>query len=197
MDQDDVKKVLAAAAKAVDDANVPQELRSLAFERAIDLLSRSSATPPAAPGGQHSGTETDALQSHPAESPLNRVAARLRLQRDAIEAVYTENGAEVEVSVPTDRLSAKKSTATREIAVLVAAARQANGEEYTPSEPIRVVAQDYDRFDGPNFASALNEMKGTFLAAGTPRNRTLKLTKPGWKAATDLVTRLANTANGS
>lgn len=197
MDQDDVKNVLAAATKAVDDANVPQELRSLAFERAIDLLSRSSAPLPAALGGLPSGTETGTPPSHPAESPLNRVATRLRLQRDAVEAVYTDDGAEVEVSVPTDRLSAKKSTATREIALLVAAARQANGEEYTPSEAIRTVAQDYDRFDGPNFASALNEMKGTFLATGTPRNRSFKLTKPGWKAATDLVTRIANTANGS
>ena len=192
MDPSDVTNVLASAAKAVEDARVDSDLRSVAFQKAVDLIAGASAPPmrlqasaPAlaavAAGGSLAGS---------GGSPLERLTTRLRLSRDVVDAVYTENGDALAITVHPDKLAKAKSTATREIALLVAAAHQAGSDEATTSDQIRREAEQYDRYDGPNFASALVEMKGNFMIGGSPRAKTFKLTKPGWAAATALVARL-------
>lgn len=189
MEPSDVTDILANAARAVKDANVPDELKGSAFEKAIDML--AGRISPAAPVPQPA-VASSAAPASPSQSGslLDRLAARLRLDREAVDAVFTENGEEIAVTVPPDKLAKARSAGTREIALLVAAAGQATGDEPTAGDEIRRVAEDYDRFDGPNNAATLADMKGTFLIGGTSRARTYRLTKPGWAAATTLIARL-------
>jgi len=192
MNTDDVKDILSGAVKAVTDAKVPDDLKSVAFEKAVDLLAGPVA--PAAPSAAASAAAPAAAATSAAMaaagSAIDRLAARLRLPGEVIEAVYTENGDELEITVPPDRLAKSKSAGAREIALLVAAARQSGSDEATTMDQIRRVVEDYDRYDQPNFAAALAPMKGTFLVSGPSRARTFKLTKPGWTAAAALVGRL-------
>lgn len=192
MDADDVKAILAQSVKAVEDANVPPELKSLAFEKAIELFTRGSvgavvsASPAAAPQapGPPAGTAVGSAVA------MDRLVSRLRLPHAVVEAVFTEHGDGLAITVPPDRLSKSRSAGTREIAVLVAAAGQASSDEPTTAEEIRKIVEDYDRLDGPNYASTLSDLKGTFLIGGSSRARTYKLTKPGWTSATSLIAKL-------
>lgn len=190
MNPDDVTHILAGAVKAVTDAKVPPDLASVAFEKAIDMLAgpRSVAASTTATSGQTPASVAAPIP--PTGSAIDRLATRLRLSHEVVEAVFTENGDELAISVPPDRLAKAKSAGAREIALLVAAARQSSSDDPTTTDQIRRAVEDYDRFDGPNFASALSPMKGTFLVAGPSRSRTFKLTKPGWTAAASLVGRL-------
>jgi hypothetical protein len=189
MNPDDVTHILAGAVKAVTDAKVPPDLAPVAFEKAIDML--AGPRPVAASTTATLGVPTSvAAPTTPTGSAIDRLATRLHLSHEVVEAVFTENGDELAISVPPDRLAKAKSAGAREIALLVAAARQSSSDDPTTTDQIRRAVEDYNRFDGPNFASSLSPMKGTFLVAGPSRSRTFKLTKPGWTAAASLVGRL-------
>lgn len=191
MDPGAVKDVLSKARQLLDDASLPDDLRAVAFGKAVELLSMGvgAAGKDTFSGGGSvgGGPLTDSTSGL---SPMDRLLARLRLSRDVVEAVYTENGDELELTVAPDKLARSKSAGAREIALLVAAAGQSVSDEPTTADQIRRVVEDYNRYDSPNFASALFSMKGMFLVAGSSRARTFKLTKPGWAAASALVSRL-------
>jgi hypothetical protein len=191
MDPKDVTAVLSQAVKAVADAAVPADLKSLAFDKAVDLLSRK---PSAAVGVQAALTPTRTAASpdaaRDAGSPIDRLAARLKVSVELVEAVFTPNGPVLEISVPPDRIAKSMMAGARELAVLAAVADQFTSDEPTASDGIRAVIEDYNRYDGPNFARALGGLKGTLLIGGPARARTYKLTRPGWAYATELVARL-------
>lgn len=189
----DVSDILARAVKAVEDANVPPDLKAAAFERAVDLLARRSAVPSLADTESRAGATLDRAEggaAPAAASTMDRLATRLRLQRDVIEQVYTESGDGLMITVDPGRLARSRSAGAREVALLVAAAAQAVSDEPTPADAIRIAAAEYDKLDAPNHAATLGAMKGTFLIAGPPRAKTFKLTKPGWVAAATLVAKL-------
>jgi hypothetical protein len=193
-DADQVADILTQAVKAVNDARVPDELKAAAFERAVDLLAQGGAGRVDAPAGNQTAWQWPPPAGLPeggTASLVDKLAARLRLSREVIEHVYTQDGDQLAITVDTSRLARSKSAGAREVAILVAAAGQVRSDEPTPVDDIRREAELNDRFDGPNFAATLSSMKGTFLIGGTPRSRTFRLTKPGWAAAGALVSRLA------
>ena len=193
MNPNDVESILAGAVKAVTDAKVPDDLKSVAFERAVDLL--AGRLPPAATPSIAAAVVTpDPVASVAAR--LDRVAARLGLPHDVVEAVYAEGRDGLHVNVKPDRLSRSKSAGARELAMLVAAMHQAESDEPTSADEIRRVVEDYNRYDQPNFASSLVALKGPFLVSGPSRARTFKLTRPGWAEAAKLVSRLAEEKQG-
>jgi hypothetical protein len=184
----DAASVVRDALKAMEDAEVPERLEAAALPAQIELI------------GRRLGAGTTALV--PYQQPagngiangnlLDRLATRLGVSVEVVEGVYTSDGHTVEISVHPASLPRSRSTGTKALALLVTAMRQASGdEEFTPVDEIRRIAQEYDRYDGPNFASAINEMRGTFLVKGTARQRQLKLTRPGWQNAADMVRGLA------
>jgi len=187
MNPDDVESILADAVKAVTDAKVPDDLKSIAFEKAVDLLAARISPQPAAP--QSAGGATSAAPTA-VGSQLDRLAARFGLAHDVVEGVFAEGRNGLQVNVRPERLSRSKSAGARELAMLVAAMHQAESDDPTPVEEIRRVVEEYSRYDQPNFASSLAAMKGPFLVSGPSRARTFKLTRPGWQQAADLVREL-------
>ena len=188
MDPSDVESILAGAVKAVTDAKVPDDLKSAAFEKAVDLLAgRVAPAPAAVPAAPAAPSSPNAA----AGTQLDRLASRLGLPHDVVEAVFAEGRNGLQVNVRPERLSRSKSAGARELAMLVAAMHQADSDEPTSVEEIRRVVEDYNRYDQPNFASSLAGLKGPFLFSGSSRARTFKLTRPGWAEASKLVARLA------
>ncbi len=189
MDPNDVESILSGAVKAVTDAKVPDDLKSVAFEKAVDLLA-GRITPAAAATQGAAGAV--ASPTPVAGSQLDRLAARLGLPHDVVDGVFAEGRDGLHVNVRPERLSRSKSAGARELAMLVAAMHQAESDEPTSVEEIRRVVEDYNRYDQPNFASSLAALKGPFLMSGPSRTRTFKLTRPGWAEASKLVERLAS-----
>ncbi len=187
----DVEDVVRDALKVMENAGVPEALRPAALPAIIELMARQ------APGAASTGLgpyQPSAPGSQPvsgAADLLTRLGARLGVDGDLVEGVYTSDGTGVTISVHPGRLPKTRSTGTKNLALLVTAMRQATlDEEFTFVEEIRRFAQEYDRYDQANFASALGEMRGAFLVKGSGRQRALKLTRPGWRQAAELVKQL-------
>jgi hypothetical protein len=190
-----LKEILVEALRAVDEAGVPTDLRQIAFEKAIDLAAQQAVTRTDAGGEKPAAKAAKAASEVAGESgdALERIAGKLKLDREIVAHVYNvDPEGNLEVVVAPSRLPAKVATAMREIALLVAAGRQAGGfdSEWTSADEIRQVCEHFKRFDSPNFASALKQMEHVFLMRGTSRKREVKMTAPAWVEATDLVKRL-------
>jgi hypothetical protein len=184
----DAAAIVRDALQAMKDAELPERLEPAALPALIELLGRqsipaaSTALVPYQPAGAH---------AVPTGNLLDRLATKLSIPLEVVEGVYTSDGSTVDISVHPGRLPRSRSTATKALGLLVTAMRQSTGdEEFTSVDEIRRVAQEYDRYDGPNFASAINEMRGSFLVKGSARQRQLKLTRPGWQRAADMVREL-------
>lgn len=183
----DVTDVVRGALKVVEDAGVPRELRAAALPAVIELVARQ------VPGSTSLALvpfEPQASQPIAGAHLLEKLAGRLSVPTEVVEGVYTTDGSSVDISVHPGRLPRSRSAATKALALLITAYRQTGDEEFTPVDEIRRVAQEYDRYDGPNFASAIGEMRGSFLVKGSARQRSLKLTRPGWTQAADLIREL-------
>lgn len=184
----DVAAVLRESLKVLEDAETPPELRAAALPPVFELIARQA---PGSPNMALVPYQSPAAQVATGPDPIDRLVVRLGVSRDAVDAVFTSDGNAVDISVHPGRLPRSKSTGTKAVALLVTAMRQATmDEEFTSVDEIRRVAQEFGRYDGPNYASAIGELRGAFLVKGSARQRQLKLTRPGWQQAADLVREL-------
>jgi hypothetical protein len=123
---------------------------------------------------------------------LDRVAARLRLDRAIVADVFDDSDGTIDVIVAPRKLDPAKARGTKQLALLIVAARQAAEiEEWTDVDEIRKLAEDYKKYDSANFASAIKEMQDDFRLKQVGRRITVKLGRPGWDRAAEMVRRLA------
>jgi hypothetical protein len=199
----EVKDTLAAALKAVTEAEIPAELREVAFAKAVDLL---AAKIPAAPANGTSGAVNDAATPAEAQSggqtvapsgvsALDRIATKLGVDRELVEEVFAETDGSIDITVSPRKLAPAKQEASRQIALLITAGRQAAGvEERTATDVIRAKCEEFRKLDPTNFGKAIGGMHDEFSFQGPPRKRLVKLSRQGWPAAVDLVKRLTGEA---
>lgn len=182
----DLKEILAAALAAVDEADVPSDLRAVAFGKAVDLVSAESSR---ASSENQSGGNVEENDG----DVLGRLAVRLKIPRAVLEDVYYYEEGSIRLSVPTPRLARNKNAATREIALLVVAGRQAGGidESWTSVAEVRSIAQTYNKYDPKHFGDTIQGLQDVFHIRGGPQSRELKIKQPGLEAAAELVTRLS------
>lgn len=184
-----VTEILRTAHESVTAAGVPDELRAIAFEKAIELLAvqggLSSAAPPASPPtdtGSGSGASSGAAA---ADKTLDKIAKKLQVTKAAVEEVFHIDGESLALSIGTSKLPAQKSAGTKTIALLLAAGRQAGGwdAEWTAASDIRAVCDGFGRLDGPNFAGTIKEMDDEFSFSGAKRSRKVKVKRKGFEDA--------------
>jgi hypothetical protein len=183
--------------KVLDDleaAKVPDDLREVAFTLGMKMLIGSplsqpvqtSQTPPLALTFPAKGTPPTA------DSPGALLSARLGVPYEDIIEVFNFSDSGPELVVGSGKLPGATAAATKEIAILVAAARQGIAlEEWTSFSSIREACQIYNRLDTNNFAGTMKEVEGYFsVRSPSPRKREVKLNRPGWERASELVARL-------
>ena len=103
------------------------------------------------------------------------------------------DGGTVELVLPPSRFAPAKARATEQIALLVAAARQAAGldeDGWTSVERIRDACENFKRYDSGNFASAIKGMDDVFTVRGSGRDRRVRMTAPAWQRAKELLSDL-------
>jgi hypothetical protein len=109
-----------------------------------------------------------------------------------VSEVYAEDKGELDIVISPTKLDNKKMGATKELALLVAAGRQgAAVDEWTTLDSIRHFAEEFKKYDAPNFARAIRGMGDTFRYTGSGGELKVKLGRPGWEQATALVKGLA------
>src|SRR5437660_10217428 len=133
--QMETKDILVDALRAVEAADIPDDLRGAAFAKAVDLISSRPHGPVSQPAAPASAVED------PSGSGLDRIAAKLAVDAEVASQLYYIADGQLEVVVSPGRLAAKASPATKELALLVVAGRQAAGidAEWTGVDEIRKV----------------------------------------------------------
>ena len=184
------KEVLVQAIRAIDEAEVPSDLRQTAFAKAIDLISGSAQSLKSV------SRAAEAAKDEPTGSGLDRIASKLGVSSDVVSQLYyVDPDGGLEVIVSPGRLASKASPATKELALLVVAGRQALGldPEWTAADEIRKVCDNFRKLDSSNFSTTLREMEDVFSFRGSPKQREVRMSRPGWDRTTELAHRLAGT----
>jgi hypothetical protein len=198
---DDAAAILRAAAAAVETADLPEDLRQAGFEKAVDLVAGRAAPAAHGAGGSGSGagsaadttgagdTGTPAVEG---EGPLPQIANKLGLSMEIVGDVFDVEDGALKIVLPTSSLESGKKAATRQLALLIAVARQAAGlEEWTYAKDIREVTKEFNKFDVSNFAQTLNSMDEVFRFTGNgAAERRVKVTRQGYEQAAGLVRQL-------
>ena len=196
----DVKAILAEAAKAVDEAKIPEALRQSAFEKAVDLLAASHGaappSPPAPSGSGGSGRPPVTIVDD--GTLLSKVAAKLKVNPETVGEVLHEKDGRFDVIVPPAKLAAGKAPGMKQLAMVVAAARQgAELDDFTDMEHIRHFAVEFNKYDSANFATDLKDLEDELRFRKEGRKIFVKLTRVGWERAAALIRQLGGEEPGS
>jgi hypothetical protein len=184
-----VLSFLREAIEAVDEAQVPEDLRVPAFERAFSLI--VGATGLTAAVEQPPAPTAEGTPGAGVGDPLHALAARLGLDLATIADVYYVDGDELGLSMAPSRFDSRKAGGTKQISLLVAAGRQGGGwEEWTPVRAIRETVRDYGRFDQANFATTIKNMGHAFNLRGRGQQAEVRVTRPGFEKAAQLIREL-------
>jgi hypothetical protein len=183
---DEMKTLMIEVVKAVEEAGVPEDLRVAAFEKTFDAMVGTGTGPPSSPV-----REPD-RRVVPADGPsLGAIAARLGLDPELVGEIYYVDGDVLGLALASSKLKPKKAAATQEIALLLAAGRQAGGwDEWTPASRIRDVAREYGKYDQANFATTVRRMGDVFSFRRAGRDLEVRLTRPGYEQAANLAREL-------
>jgi hypothetical protein len=180
-----VADLLRQATEVVLAAGIPEELQPVAFGRAFDLLAGTTRRSDQARGTIPTGAEDNSA------GLLERIASRLHLDREIIAETFEEREGGIRLVVAPSKLDPQKTKGTKQVALLVSAARQAAGlEDSTPAKAIRLEAEDYGKYDSPNFAATISDLGEYFSMSGSGPNRRFKLRRAGFEEAAALIQRL-------
>jgi hypothetical protein len=184
---DEVTKILREAFDAVKAAELPTEVLGVAMGKAVDLIG-GVPRPSQEEAKKEGGLKVDTGDL------LGKVAAKLGVARELVDDTYEVVDGDLVLSIPRPKLDAAKTKGTKQVALLVAAGRQAAGlEEWTETKTIRAVADDYGKFDSPNFASSVAELGDSLKFVGTGAARKVKVRLVGFEEAGKLITKVLGT----
>ena len=188
----DVPDILRRAARAVSDAELPQDLRAVGFSAAVRLLANGAFEVGVAP------TLTAELplagsNSSQGGGELHALSRYLGVTIQDVESVFfLDDDGSPKIGLARSRLGRSTAEAARQLALLGVAARQYSGDEqFTSSSVIRDLCQDFGVFDVSNFAKTLLAMRGEFQFQGSGVSRRVRLIRPGIEQAARLVQELA------
>lgn len=150
------------------------------------------------PIGRGTSDQGDAQKNEGASAPergsgsLSSIAAWLDITEDEVEGCFGDAGEGPQVTISPRRLAGSKADATRQLAQLVLAMRQATGiDEYTSVGEIRTVVNDFGKLDSSNFAAHLGALDAVATAVGRGSSKKLKVTRVGREKIAELVRELA------
>jgi hypothetical protein len=184
-----VSDVLVNALQDVEKAKIPEDLREVAFKEAIRL--REEGAPQSASNRAKLAQPHSTAKVSGGDGALTKIATRFGVESGQVAEVFVERDGEVRLAVGTRALSTGKAPATKEIALLIAGARQAcEVEEWTSVNVIRDWCKEYGRYDSANFGSAIASMEDLFQFSGKGQKREVKLRQPAWEDAGDIIRRM-------
>lgn len=184
--QRELVSALRRAAQTVDEAELADDLRVVAFRHVLGIESVAVASPTPT-------TETVALAPRPSSEggPLDHIVERLKLPSQMVRDIYEQEGSEVKLVVSRSSLTEpdSKAASMRDIALLVVAGRQAAGlEDYTTFEMIRDECRELNVYDQPNFASEVAKLE--FRTRGNGKNKEARANRHHFERVAELISRI-------
>lgn len=198
MDSETIAQRLRIAVEAVETANVPEDLRDIAFTRALDATLGPVAPPSDPPPVQQGGGGPPASEQTGAglsvASPMAKLAKHLGIDPVLATQVFDIDEEGLHVALAPSKFSSKVMQAMEEIARLVVAGRQAAGldAEWTSFNEIRVVCENRGKFSAGNFSACVSKLDGDgFRVRGTGRKKEAKANATGLEKTGQLIVQLA------
>lgn len=195
----ELHEVLAAALQAVERANIPDDLREMAFAKAVDMAAvmHGAAPTPApklVPQQTAQQAENGSRVRADEDDRLGRLAGALDVSRDAIEHVYTEHDDELQLVVDPDTLGDTIKERAMNAALLLAAGRQLAGydEAATPDTEIRKEIERIHLFDRSNYTAHMRAMSPWFNINGAGKSASFRMKPQGRSEAKKLAKELAD-----
>ncbi len=117
------------------------------------------------------------------------------MSADAVGEIYSDNDqGDADLVVGVGKLDNSTASATKQVALLVAGARQITElEQWTESKHIRNVCLHYGRFDSANFAKTVKQMDDAFSFKGKGQQLEVRLHQRGIERLKQLITSLTST----
>jgi hypothetical protein len=111
---------------------------------------------------------------------------------DAVGEVYHFDSGDIKLIVAPSKLESDRTSATKQIALLICAGRQGSGIDsiWTHSKVIRAACDEFGKFDSAHFAEVLGSMGNFFAFDGKGKGRKVKVNRSGFENAGTLVTQL-------
>ena len=192
---DELASLVATARQATKDLD-GSSLQQIAFERVlVHLLANSAAPASTAPSHREPATTAVAAQGADGvladeQQRLDALAHYFKILPEQVLHIFEVTEAQPKLTIHTKHLSESKSEATRDIALLVAGALTALGQQTTTSL-IREVTDNYGKLDDSNFMKTLTDQH-EISVLGKPRssNRIIRMRVTGAEAAQALVRRI-------
>lgn len=179
-----IDEILREAATAVEDSGVPEDLREVAFAKAVDLISGASMKTEA-------GLLSEQRNSSCGDDILEMISRKFEADIGLIEEAYEVEDGVPQLTVARSKLASSKMAATKQVALLLAAARQAAGvEDWTEFDKIRESVEMYGKYNSPNFARTIAELEDEFSFSGKGQSKRVKVRRDGFKSAGSLIGQL-------
>lgn len=186
----ELEEALKKAAEIVERAKLPQDLRAPAFERALEsLMGTAGGAPRHAPADAKHPIAPASSES----APLSAIAAKLGISEDAVAETFDVKDGNLDVVLGYSKLATGTAAGARQLALLVAAGRQAAGldpDGWTATAEIRAICKEFGKFDEANFGATIAKMHQPFSFSGSGASRKVKMTRAGWEQAKQLVEEL-------
>ena len=186
----EVKELLVKASRLVEEANVSEDLRGVAFAKTLDILHQGAGFSPTSRRQGDASVEPQPDQGEDG-TLLSTLANSLELPLEQIKDVFYADGERIELIISPQQLDKSTAGAMKEIALLITVARQCSGlEEWTPVSEVREVCDDFRKVDSSNFAKTITSMQ-SLRPRGKGQQRELKVRRPALEEAKDLIKRLS------
>jgi hypothetical protein len=208
-----VPEVVEAAWTAVTDAErLPEDMQTVAFREVLrhmlldtkhfaaehaqrmdpsqSLMAQWAASPVEPSRRDTEGSDRGAAR-------LEALATRLGVSASRLEDIMSITDDGVQLYAPSSRVSSMKSTAARELALAVVAARQGSGldDGWTNISEVREVVKQFGRYDESNFSTSVRALGDVLSIKGRGVGAQLRLTQPGWEAAAKVFAQLLGETN--
>jgi hypothetical protein len=181
----EVSEIVLKTLGVLKECHVPEDLRGVAFGRVFDALIV-----------KESGSDIASKPAGPAPPPTNetdgaleRFSSRIKASLPSVQKVFYEDDGSLVLGIASSRLEKSVAAATKQIALLVAVARQAIGTDdgWTSVDVIREICRDFKKLDANNFAATITEMDDVFIFRGKGKQRAVRVAEPGWTKAGQTV----------
>jgi hypothetical protein len=180
------------AHKAVLEAELSSPLQEIAFGEVLRyVLAGSTGT-----GYELPHQATSSVLPGEANG-LSLLASRVGVSASALADLFDISEGSASLHVASSRIAATKSRATKDIALLIVAARQGSGvdEAWTSVDHIRETLQHYKKYDANNFSAYLKATGDAFNFRGKGASTEVRLTQVGWEMATAFIQSLVSGAS--
>jgi hypothetical protein len=189
---DEISQRLKVAVEAVEQVDLTDDLRAIAFSRALDAVGLPEA-PIVEPAEKPSLDESERRSGedsgrHADGRLVAKIAHRVGVETDTVSRVFEESDGEIRLILKRSMLPQpqQKATSMRNVSLLVVVGRQAAGiEEYTPYELMREECRELRVLDAPNFATEVGKLD--FRTRGGRNTKEARANRHHFDEAAELI----------